>query len=207
MKAANPGFDSGFKGLTYLLPTCLRNLIKGIYRRIMFLSHRIRHVKKGRFAYLGPHFRFSRAAPYNAYIGAKTNVEEFNIWNAQSGNIKAGENCFFGLYNVVMGPLEIGDRVSTGPFVQILGPRHAMLGQKEGMTVIGNNVWLSAGCIIHFGVKIGDNAVIGPGSVVTKDVPENAYVAGNPARNITELSNLKEFMQRRGKNVNAGTGG
>jgi acetyltransferase-like isoleucine patch superfamily enzyme len=82
-----------------------------------------------------------------------------------------------------------------------------MVGKNEGMTVIGNNVWLSAGCIIHFGVKIGDNAVIGPGSVVTKDVPENAYVAGNPARNITELSNLKGFMQGRGKSAAVGQGG
>ena len=98
-----------------------------------------------------------------------------------------------------MGPVKIGNLVSTGPFAKILGPRHAMYEKKEGTTVIGNNVWLTTGCIIHFGVKIGDNAVIGPGSVVTKDVPENAYVAGNPARNITELSNLKEFMRRRGK--------
>jgi maltose O-acetyltransferase len=100
-----------------------------------------------------------------------------------------------------MGPVEIGDLLSTGPFAAILGPRHALLGKTEGMTVIGKNVWLSTGSIIHFGVKIGDNAVIGPGSVVTKDVAGNAYVAGNPARNITELSNLREFMRTRGKDA------
>ncbi len=81
-----------------------------------------------------------------------------------------------------------------------------MGGKTEGTTIIGNNVWLSTGCIIHFGVKIGDNAVVGPGSVVTKDVPENAYVAGNPARNITELSNLKEFMRTRGRDTTLGQG-
>lgn len=197
---------SGMKGLTFLLPTCLRNLIKSIYLRFKFLKNRIRYVKKGRFAYLGSHFRFNRKDPYYAYIGARTHVEEFNIWDAQSGDIRVGENCFFGLYNLVMGPVEIGDRVSTGPFARILGPRHAVLGKGEGITVIGNNAWLSTGCIIHFGVKIGDNAVIAPGSVVTKDVPENAYVAGNPARNITELSNLKEFMRTRGKDTTPGQG-
>ncbi len=58
------------------------------------------------------------------------------------------------------------------------------------MTKIGNNVWISTGSIIFHGVKIGDNVIIGPGSVVSKDVPANAYVAGNPARNLTKISEI-----------------
>jgi acetyltransferase-like isoleucine patch superfamily enzyme len=193
--------SSRIKRLTFLLPTSLRNFVKRIYLKIMFLYNRTRYVKKGKFAYIGSHFRYDRQDPYYAFIGARTHVEEFNIWDAQSGNIKIGESCFFGLHNLIMGPVIIGDRVSTGPFAKILGPRHAIYGKEEGTTLIGNNVWLATGSIIHFGVRVGDNAVVGPGAVVTKDVPENAYVAGNPARNITELSNLKEFMRTRGKDA------
>ncbi|MOA70338.1 Maltose O-acetyltransferase [compost metagenome] len=47
---------------------------------------------------------------------------------------------------------------------------------------IGNNVWIGGGAIILPGVTVGDNAVIGAGSVVTRDVPARATVVGNPAR-------------------------
>lgn len=59
------------------------------------------------------------------------------------------------------------------------------VGGKSGhdkLPVIGNNVWIGAHSIILGNIKIGDNSVIGVGSVVVKDVPENAIVAGNPAK-------------------------
>ncbi len=92
-----------------------------------------------------------------------------------------------------MGPVDVGDGVSTGPHVSILGPRHAKFeteARKTAKTIIGRNVWISTGTIILFGVNIGDNAIIGPGSVVTKDVPANVYVCGNPARNLSKLADL-----------------
>lgn len=52
---------------------------------------------------------------------------------------------------------------------------------------IGNNVWLGGGVIVCPGVTIGDNSVIGAGSVVTKDVPANVVAAGNPCRVIRAL--------------------
>ena len=89
-----------------------------------------------------------------------------------------------------MGPLEIGDELSTGPYVKILGPRHPVPPQaskQSEKTTIGNNVWISTGSIILFGVDIGDNAIISAGSVVTKDVPAGAFFGGNPARNLSGL--------------------
>lgn len=142
---------------------------------------------------LGYRFRFTRSAPFGVSLGERTIVEDFNIWDAKSGSISTGQECWFGLYNIVMGPVEVGTKVSTAPHVTILGPHHAILGQSTGIkkkTVIGNNVWISTGAVIQFGVHIGDNAVIGVGAVVVKNVPPFAYVAGNPARELTRMADV-----------------
>jgi len=102
-----------------------------------------------------------------------------------------GENGWFGLHNIVMGPVRIGDHFSSGPYVSILGPRHPYISEKDLVgekTVIGNNVTIATGSIVLFGVRIGDNAVVSAGSVVNKDVPENAFVGGNPARDVTKIA-------------------
>lgn len=142
---------------------------------------------------LGSRFRFTRSAPFDACLGDHTIIEDFNVWDAKSGSIRTGKSCWFGLYNIVMGPVEIGANVSTGPHVTILGPHHATLGHTTGTrikTVIGDNVWISTGAIIQFGVHIGDNAIIGVGAVVGKNVPAFAYVAGNPARELTRMAGI-----------------
>lgn len=53
--------------------------------------------------------------------------------------------------------------------------------------VIGNNVWIASGSIILPGISIGNGAIVGAGSIVTKNVPENTIVAGNPARIIKNI--------------------
>lgn len=55
--------------------------------------------------------------------------------------------------------------------------------------IIGDNVWIGGDATILPGVTIGDNVVIGAGSVVTKDIPSNVVIAGNPAKIIKTLSN------------------
>ncbi len=52
---------------------------------------------------------------------------------------------------------------------------------------IGNNVWFGRNCVVLPGVTIGDNVVVGAGSVVTKDIPDNAVVGGNPAKIIKQV--------------------
>ena len=52
---------------------------------------------------------------------------------------------------------------------------------------IGNDVWVGGGAIICPGVKIGSRAVIGAGSVVTRDIPERVFAAGNPCRVIRDI--------------------
>lgn len=179
-----------YKTIELMTPSFVKMIVKRIFWKIVRLYNRCRYIEKGRFVEFGYRFRFDRSAPYRARVGEKTIAEDFNVWNTDLGDITVGKKCWFGLNNVVMGPVEIGDELSAGPYVKILGPRHPVplqAAKQRQKTTIGNNVWISTGSIILFGVEIGDNAIISAGSVVTKDVPAGAFVGGNPARNLSGL--------------------
>lgn len=180
-----------YRPIERITPSLVKATAKKVHWGIKRLYNRHRYIEKGRFAEFGYRFRYDRAAPYRARIGERTIFEAYNVLNTQLGNVAVGRKCWFGLNNVIMGPVDIGDKVSTGPYVMILGPRHPVHGKDpdhSDTTRIGNNVWISSGAIILSGVHIGDNAVISAGSVVGKDVPEGAFVGGNPARNMTSLA-------------------
>jgi maltose O-acetyltransferase len=110
-------------------------------------------------------------------------------------NIELGERVFFNFNCVVLDVcrVRIGSFSLFGPAVQIYTPMHPMDAalrrqQEYGKPVeIGADVWVGGGAIILPGVTIGSRAVIGAGSVVTRDVPENVFAAGNPCRVIREL--------------------
>lgn len=181
-----------YRTIELVTPSFVKAITKKVYWKIVRFYHRSRYIKKGRFVEFGYRFRFDRGQPYRAFVGERTILEDLNVWNAQQGDIIVGKRCWFGLYNIVMGPVEIGDKVSTGQNVMILGPRHPVLTREEThkqRTTIGNNVWISSGSIILFGVTIGDDAIVSAGAVVTKDVPQGAFVGGNPARNLSALTN------------------
>jgi maltose O-acetyltransferase len=105
-------------------------------------------------------------------------------------NIELGERVFFNFNCVVLDVcrVRIGSFSLFGPAVQIYTPMHPMdaaLRRKQefGKPVdIGADVWVGGGAIILPGVTIGSRAVIGAGSVVTRDVPPGATAVGNPAR-------------------------
>lgn len=106
-------------------------------------------------------------------------------------NISVGRNTFMNFNCVILDvlPVHIGEDCQIGPNVQIytadhpLDPQLRRTGLESGRPVsIGNNVWIGGGAIILPGVCIGDDAVVGAGSVVTRDVPAGATVVGNPAR-------------------------
>jgi maltose O-acetyltransferase len=111
-------------------------------------------------------------------------------------NIELGERVFFNFNCIVLDvcTVRIGSFTQFGPAVQIYTPLHpfdAQLrrSQEYGKAVeIGADVWVGGGAIILPGVRIGERAVIGAGSVVTRDVPEGTFAAGNPCRVIRKLA-------------------
>ena len=112
-------------------------------------------------------------------------------------NISIGEN-FYANHNLIIldpGKVEFGDNVFIGPNCAFYTPQHPLDSETRNKGLeyafpikIGNNVWLGGNVVVLPGVSIGDNSVIGAGSVVTKNIPPNVIAAGNPCKVIREIT-------------------
>ncbi len=117
------------------------------------------------------------------------------FWCDYGAHIELGERVFFNFNCVVLDvcPVRIGSFTLFGPGVQILTPLHPLNAEQRrsreyGRAIeIGEDVWVGGGALILAGVRIGSRAVIGAGSVVTRDIPEGVLAAGNPCRVIKEI--------------------
>lgn len=115
-------------------------------------------------------------------------------------NIKIGEN-FYSNHNLMIldaNTVEFGDNVFIAPNCGFYTAGHPLdyKTRNEGLEYgkpikIGNNVWIGGNIIVLPGVTIGDNSVIGAGSVVNKDIPANVVAVGNPCKVIKELKSSK----------------
>lgn len=123
-------------------------------------------------------------------------------------NIEVGDN-FFANYNLIVldvGKVTIGNNVMIAPNVSIYTAGHPIhpdsrnSGYEYGIDIsIGDNVWIGGNVCILPGVHIGNNVVIGAGSVVTKDIPDDSIAAGNPCRlvrTITDADRKYYFKNR-----------
>lgn len=127
-----------------------------------------------------------------------------------------GKHCHFGKFvyanfNLTLVDdthIFVGDNTMIGPNVIIATAGHPVLprlrekGYQYNMPVkIGKNCWLGAGVIVLPGVTIGDNTVIGAGSVVTKDIPSGVVAYGNPCRALRKINEKDEEFYFRGRRI------
>ena len=119
------------------------------------------------------------------------------FWCDYGYNIEIGEN-FFANHNTVVldcGKVTFGDNVFVGPNCGFytaghpINPDQRNTGLEYALPIhVGDNVWIGAGAQICPGVTIGSNVVIGCGSIVIRDIPDNSVAAGNPCRVIRRIT-------------------
>ncbi len=117
-------------------------------------------------------------------------------------NIEIGENFFANVNCVILDAAKVtfGDNVFIGPNCGFYTAGHPLnvIQRNQGLEYaypigIGNNVWIGGNAVFMPGVTVGDNTVIGAGSVVTKSVPAGVVAVGNPCRVLRELSEAELF--------------
>ena len=127
---------------------------------------------------------------------------------------KIGDRVFINFNFTVQDDAEvtIGNDCNFGPNVTIVTPVHPMLPDERKAIAcadgtvrrlcyakpvkIGNDCWFGANVVVCPGVTVGDNCVIGAGSVITKDIPSGSFAAGNPCRVIRELSEADSMIHK-----------
>lgn len=132
-----------------------------------------------------------------AEIGEGCYIEPPFHANWGGHHVHFGKNVYanFNLTMVDDTHIYVGDYTMIGPNVMIATAGHPILPelrqkgyQYNAPVHIGKNCWLGAGVIVLPGITIGDNVVVGAGSVVTKDIPDNVVAVGNPCKVLREVN-------------------
>jgi UDP-2-acetamido-3-amino-2,3-dideoxy-glucuronate N-acetyltransferase len=131
---------------------------------------------------------------YGCHIGDRTRVGTFVEIQAGAA---IGTDCKIQSHSLICDGVTIGDRVFVGHGVMFINDRKPRATVPGGRlqttedwdlltTTVGDGASLGSGAVILAGVRIGEGAMVGAGAVVTRDVPPQATVAGNPARSLTQ---------------------
>lgn len=141
----------------------------------------------------------------NSDIGENTIIRDYvNIYGCKIGknckiaafveiqkDVKIGDNCAIEAFVFIPTGVIIEDEVFIGPhacFTNDLKPRTINPGWKTIPTTVKKGASIGAGSVILCGITIGEKAMVAAGSVVTKDIPANTLVAGNPAKPVKEIN-------------------
>lgn len=130
-------------------------------------------------------------------------------WGGHHVHFGKGVYANFNLTLVDDTHIYVGDHTMFGPNVTVATAGHPILpelreqGYQYNATVrIGRNCWIGAGVVIVPGVTIGDNVVIGAGSIVTKDLPDNVVAVGNPCKVLREVNEHDRAYYFKDKRIN-----
>jgi len=207
------------------IPTIIGVGLRGLFYRLIMqmdglaaIESRVRirfadHIKLGHGAYIDEG-AYLHACPQGIEIGSGTIIMHgavlhvYNFRGMPQSGIKIGRDSLVGEYSVIRGQggVQIGDRVYTSPFTQIIAVNHVFDDPnrpftEQGITAQGitieDDVWLGAGAVITDGVRVGKGAVIAAGAVVTKDVPPHTVVGGVPAKPIKTIDGSSGKSDRR----------
>ncbi len=160
----------------------------------IFLRMNGGRVGKGVKIYEGVKLASKKGCPIN--IGDNVSIEKgVIISTSEKGKINIGRNVYIGEYSVLTSNegIEIEDNVLISPHNDIVDFNHIYkdpnrLVNQQGIIAkkitIQEDAWIGSGCKILMGVTIGKGAVVGAGSIVTRDVPPYHLVVGNPAKTV-----------------------
>jgi len=144
--------------------------------------------------------------PFNAFfMGEYSTIEDFCTVNNGVGKIHIGNRTRIGIGSVLIGPVSIGDDVRLAQNVVVTALNHnyqdislpiSEQGVNTDQIYIGDETWIGANSVILPGVFIGKHCVIGAGSIITKNIPSNSVVAGNPAKILRKYNPDTEIWER-----------
>ena len=207
------------------IPTIIGVGVRGVVYRLILrmdglaaIESRVRvrfadHIRLGHGVYLDEGV-YLHACPRGIEIGPGTIVMHgailhvYNFRDIPHSGIQIGRDSLIGEYSVIRGQggVQIGDRVYTSPFTQIIAVNHVFDDPsrpfvEQGITaegiVIEDDVWLGSGAIITDGVRVGKGAVVAAGAVVTKDVLPHTVVGGVPAKPIKTIDGEESGIPER----------
>lgn len=195
-----PGWLPGLLGIVLrrlLYPLLFRRMDRGVVIGVGVSLRQPSKIELSRGCFIDDHVSLSaRGGDETAIVlGSEVFVGRSTVIGVRNGRIELGDHCNIGgscRVGCSGGTVRIGRQVMVGAFTYIGGGNHradrtdipmAQQGQDfKGGVVIGDDVWIGGGCQVLDGVKIGRGAIIGAGSVVTRDIPDYAVAYGVPAR-------------------------